>query len=193
MKLLRIAFYALAALVGVALVVGLFLPTSAHVERSVATAASPGTVFGIVNGFRRFNEWSPWFDLDPQARYTYAGPERGVGARMSWTSEQPDVGAGSQEIVAVEPDRSVTTRLDFGPQGQATARLDITPAADGSRITWIFDTSFEDDFLGRYFGLFFDRWIGADYEKGLARLKALAESTPPAGLPAESPTDQPPP
>lgn len=29
-------------------------------------------------------------------------------------------------------------------------------------------------------GLFFDRWIGADYEMGLARLKAVAEATPPA-------------
>jgi hypothetical protein len=179
-RLLRIVFFAVAALVGLILVVGLFLPTTAHVERSIVTGASPDTVYGIVSGFRRFNEWSPWFDLDPQAQYTYTGPESGVGATMAWASDPSKAGSGTQEIVAVEPGRSVTTRLDFGPQGQATAQMTIEPDGAGSRVTWAFDTSFEGDFLGRYFGLFFDRWIGADYEKGLARLKAIAEATPAA-------------
>lgn len=178
MKVLRVFFYSLAGLLALLLVVGLFLPTSVHVERSTTTTASPSTVYGIVNGFGRFNEWSPWFDLDPKARYTYSGPQSGVGARMEWTSEQPDVGAGSQEIVAVEPGRSVTTRLDFGTQGEALSKLAIEPEGEGSRITWSFDTSFEGDFLGRYFGLLFDHWIGTDYGKGLERLKALAEAAP---------------
>jgi len=42
----------------------------------------------------------------------------------------------------------------------------------------------EGDYFGRYFGLLFDRLIGADYEKGLARLKALAER---ASAPAAAP------
>lgn len=180
MKALRGLFFGAVALVGLLLVVGVFLPTSAHVERAIVTSASPATVYEIVSGFGRFNEWSPWFELDPQAEYTYAGPPSGVGARLSWTSEKPDVGSGSQEIVAVEPGRKVTTRLDFVGQGQATSTMTIEPEGTGSRVTWAFDTSFEGDFLGRYFGLLFDRWIGADYEKGLARLKALAEATPAA-------------
>jgi hypothetical protein len=47
----------------------------------------------------------------------------------------------------------------------------------GSRVVGM-DSSFEDDYLGRYFGLFFDKLIGKDYEKGLAKLKALAEAGP---------------
>jgi uncharacterized protein YndB with AHSA1/START domain len=180
MKLLKGIFFAAVALVGALLVVGLFLPTSAHVERSIVTSAAPDTVYGIASGFGRFNEWSPWFELDSQAAYTYSGPASGVGARMAWTSDKPDVGSGSQEIVAVEPGRKVTTRLDFGEQGQATSTLTIEPDGAGSRVTWAFDTSFEGDFLGRYFGLLFDRWIGAGYEKGLARLKAVAEAAPAA-------------
>jgi len=55
----------------------------------------------------------------------------------------------------------------------------IEPATGGgSRITWSFDTSFEGNFAGRYFGLLLDRMIGSDYEKGLGRLKALAEAPP---------------
>jgi hypothetical protein len=99
---------------------------------------------------------------------------------LSWVGDPSKMGSGSQEITAIDPGRSVTTRLDFGAQGQATATMTIEPEGSGSRITWAFDTSFEDNFLGRYFGLFFDRWIGADYERGLAKLKVVAEAAPPA-------------
>ena len=35
-----------------------------------------------------------------------------------------------------------------------------------------------DSFLARYFGLLFDRWVGGDYELGLANLKQFAASQP---------------
>jgi len=191
--------YVALALIALVVAVGLFLPTSAHVERSVSTAANPATVYGIVSGFKRFNEWSPWFDLDPKTRYSYAGPATGVGARMTWSSDQRAVGSGSQEIVAVEPDKKVRTRLNLGAQGTATSTLTIAPEGTGSRVTWAFDTSFEGNFPGRYVGLMFDRRIGRDYEKGLARLKSLAEAepvtapaAPQAGAPAPSPRPTPP-
>jgi hypothetical protein len=193
MKLLKGLFYAVLALLAAVLVVGLFLPKSAHVERSIATTAAPEAVYGIVSGFKRFNEWSPWSDLDPNTRYTYAGPESGVGAKMAWASDKPDVGAGSQEITAVEPGRSVTTKLDFGSQGISTSTLTITPEGSGSRIVWAFDADFTGNFLGRYFGLMFDKFIGKDYEKGLARLKALAETAPavaPQPVEPSTPTGQ---
>ncbi len=180
MKVIRRVLYALVALFALLLVVGLLLPNSAHVERAITTTASPDTVYGIVNGFARFNQWSPWADLDPKTRYSYSGPPTGVGAKMAWASDKAEVGSGSQEILAVEPGRTVQTRLDFD-SNVATSTMRIEPATGGgSRITWSFDTSFEGNFAGRYFGLLFDRMIGADYDKGLARLKALAEASPPA-------------
>lgn len=191
MRFARGLLYSLACLAVLLLAAGLFLPKSAHVERSVVTTASADTVFGIVNGFARFNEWSPWVDEDPATKYTFSGPPTGVGAKMSWTSDKPEVGKGSQEIIAVEPGRSVTTQLDFGDQGRATSRIDLAGEAGGTRITWSFDTSFEDDYFGRYFGLFFDRLIGADYEKGLARLELLAESLPAAPEAAVQPSPRP--
>jgi uncharacterized protein YndB with AHSA1/START domain len=175
MKILKGLLVVVVALVALFLVIGLFLPKNAHVERSIATTASPDAVYGIVSGFRRFNEWSPWAGLDPQARYTFSGPATGVGARMEWSSDKPEVGSGSQEITAVEPGRSVTMRLDFAGQSSATSTMVIEPAAGGSLVRWSFDTSYESNFAMRYLGLLFDGMIGADYEKGLSRLKSLAE------------------
>jgi len=170
------------ALIGVAFV----LPGAAHVERSVTIARPASEVFAVVNSYRRFNEWSPWAAKDPTAVYTVSGPLSGVGARQSWHGSPKTVGSGSQQIVQSQPDESVTTALDFGDRGQATARFLLAPADKGTRVTWTLDTQaplaldakIVWNAIGRYIGLFMDSMVGPDYETGLARLKALVETFP---------------
>ena len=183
MKILQGLFFLLLGLVALFFVTGLFLPKTAHIERSITTTASPETVYGLIDGFKRFNEWSPWAGLDPNTKYTYSGPETGVGARMEWVSANPDVGNGSQEVIAVEPGQRVTSKLDFGMDNPTTATISVVPESTGTRVTWTLDTDFSGSLLGRYFGLVLDRMVGPDYEKGLAQLKAVAESTTPANAP----------
>jgi uncharacterized protein YndB with AHSA1/START domain len=183
MKILRGLFFVLLGLASLLFVTALFLPKAAHLERSMTTSASPDTVYGLVDGFQRFNEWSPWANIDPATKYTYSGPETGVGARMEWASANPDVGNGSQEVIAVEPGQRVTSKLDFGMDNPTTATISLVPEGTGTRVTWTLDTDFSGSLLGRYFGLALDRMVGPDYEKGLAQLKALAESTTPANAP----------
>ena len=158
--------------------IALFLPNTVHVERSTVIAAPAATVFTLVNGFVRFNQWSPWADLDPATAYTYDGPTAGVGAKMTWASDDPDVGAGSQEVVASTPWQEVRTRIDFVGEGRADSTLRLAPAAGGVEVTWSFDVDLGFNLVGRWFGLMFDALIGPDYEKGLGRLKTLAESLP---------------
>ncbi|HEX9208388.1 MAG TPA: SRPBCC family protein [Steroidobacteraceae bacterium] len=175
------------ALVALFFIVALLLPRTAHVERSVSTTAAPETVYGLVNGFARFNDWSPWSKLDPKTRYTYSGPVTGVGARMEWTSASPDVGNGSQEVIAVEPNRSVTNRLDLGMGSPTTSTVSLAPEGSGTRITWTLDVDLAGSLVGRYFGLMLDRMVGPDYERGLQQLKAVAESETPVAAPTAAP------
>ncbi len=180
MKVVKTLLKLLLILVVVTGVVGLFLPSSAHVDRSVLIQAPQATVFVLINGFGNFNRWSPWYDRDPNTEFTYEGPEYGVGAKMRWSSERRDVGSGSQEIVASEPYELVRTHLDFGKQGTAQAYFELEKVDGGTEITWSFDTEFGRDLVGRYLGLMLDRMVGADYEAGLVNLKNLAESMPKA-------------
>ncbi len=144
------------------------------VERSVTIAAPPDKVYAVAGSLRRFNEWSPWAGLDPAAEYSFEGPEQGVGQKMSWTSNKPDVGSGSQTVTEAVPNEKVVTELDFGEMGQATATLTLEPATVGTIVTWGFRSE-NDGVLERWMSLMFDRWIGPDYEKGLANLKMLVE------------------
>ena len=168
----------LVTLIALLAVVGFLLPDDAHVERSAVINAPECTVFAQLTDFRRFNEWSPWVGIDPNTQYTFSDPSYGPGATMSWTSDHRNVGSGTQEIKSVDPYKEVQVALDFGDQGQADAFYRLSPEGEGTRITWGFDTSFEGNILGRYFGLFMDSMVGASYDEGLAKLKAIAEGLP---------------
>ncbi|MEJ2084280.1 MAG: SRPBCC family protein [Acidobacteriota bacterium] len=167
----------LVVLVGI---IGVFLPDSVHVERSVVIDAPQATVFVLINGFKNFNRWSPWYARDPNAEFSYEGPEQGVGARMTWASVETDLGSGSQEIVDSKPSELVRTHLDFGQRGTAEATFELRAVDGGTEVTWGFDTEFGWDLMGRYYGLFIDRLVGTDYEQGLEGLKEFAESLPAA-------------
>lgn len=169
----------LVGLVGLLLIVtgGAFLlPQVAHVERSTVMAVSPEEVFSIVNDLTRFNEWSPWAKLDPKAKYTIDGAPSGVGAKMSWTSEDSGVGNGSQEIVESVPFKTLRTKLDFGDKGIAIATFSFEAVEGGTKVVWGFDSDLGMNPVARYVGLTFDSMIGKDYESGLASLKAIVES-----------------
>jgi effector-binding domain-containing protein len=165
-------------------VTGLFLPRQVHVERSIAVGRPAATVFTLLNSYRQFNQWSPWARLDPDAQFNWSGPESGVGARLSWMGDPALVGAGWQEITESIPYRRIAMDLDFGAQGQASSYFEIRGDQVGSLVIWGFDTDvtegtgFFSGLLGRYFGLFFDRWIGKDYEQGLLAFKEFAETLP---------------
>ena len=181
MKIIKRLVLAIAALLVVVILVSFALPRHPVVLRTIAVAAPPETIFPLVSDLRRFNEWSPWFARDPAADYTFTGPVDGVGQTMNWTSKVPEVGSGRQTITRVDPPKEVAMQLDFGEQGAATATVRLEPDGGMTKVTWSLsaDTGFNP--VMRYMGLMFDKWIGPDYEKGLARLKVIAETPAPAG------------
>jgi effector-binding domain-containing protein len=163
---------------------GYLLPRQVHIERSIVVERPASMMFELLNSYRYFNEWSPWAKRDPKAQFIISGPDSGVGARMSWVGEPHLVGSGWQEIVASKPYELINIKLDFDAQGLADTGFALTAQGDATRVTWFFDSdltegvNFLDSFLARYFGLLFDRWVGGDYEQGLANLKKFAEYLP---------------
>jgi ribosome-associated toxin RatA of RatAB toxin-antitoxin module len=173
MKWIKRLVVAVVVLAAIVVAVGLMLPSTVHVERSTVIAAPATAVFPYVNNYRLFNSWSPWAKKDPDTRYTFSGPESGVGAKLGWESKT--LGNGSQAIVESETDRRVKVALDFGGMGKATATYTLSAEANGTKVTWAFDEDFGNNLLARYFGLLFERFIGEDYEQGLANLKTMVE------------------
>jgi effector-binding domain-containing protein len=182
MKVLKWLLIILVALIATFAGVGFVLPDSTHVERAIVINAKPATVFAVLDGFRQFNKWAPWAEVDPKTQYAYEGPVAGVGAKESWKSDNPDVGFGSQEILEATMPSKIRNRLVFGDfTSENYATFTLSPegeAGEGTRVVWGYDSSFHGNIVYRYFGLAMDGMLGADYEKGLAKLKAFVESLP---------------
>ncbi len=156
------------------LAVMLILPSETHVQRSIVITAPSNEVFEQVNSMRKFQNWSPWAKLDPEAQYQFSGPDSGVDSKVAWTSAHPDVGNGAQWIVESLPGQRVRMALEFeGFDDLSYAYIELKEVAGGTEVTWGFDSQFSG--MAKFFGLFMDGMLGPTYEEGLANLKQMVE------------------
>lgn len=58
---------------------------------------------------------------------------------------------------------------------KSTGAFELTPQADGVKVVWSDAGDLGMNPLSRWFGLFLDRMIGPDFEKGLSNLKRNLE------------------
>lgn len=189
MRILRNIILIIIAIIVIAVAVAYLLPQKVQVARSTDIAAPPSTVFPLVADLRQNGKWSPWLGLDPNIKVTFSGAEVGVDQKMSWESDHPNVGKGSQTVIAYEPESKVATALDFGAAGRAIATTTVEPAGEGgSRVTWGFETDLGMNPVARYFGLAMEGMIAPDFEKGLAKLKEVAEAEAAAAAPVQPDT-----
>ena len=172
--------YSVFALLLLLVVVGFLLPRKHQVDVSVEVNAPPATLFALVNDFRHHREWSPWKDIDPEARIEYTGEPSGVGATMSWNGVA--LGSGTQTIIASRPFEHIEIALNPGEDGEARAWFTFTPGMRSTLVTWSFEVDYGFNVVGRYFAPVLGGIVARDYQNGLIGLKALAESLPPDGI-----------
>lgn len=150
----------------------------AHFEMSRSTTinAPADRVHSLLNDFREWQQWSPWEGLDPDLKRTFTGPATGVGSHYAWAGNKK-AGEGTMEITESTPS-SVAIDLEFLKPFKASnvTAFDLTEAGSGTtRVNWTM-TGTRGLIMGLMGKLFFDKAIGKDFDKGLAQLKAAAES-----------------
>ena len=175
-RALAIAAAVIVVLVGGVLVAASLQPDALVVSRSTTIQAPPEAIYPLIADFKRWRAWSPYEDKDPGMRRSFAGAESGVGAAYAWEGDG-EVGAGRMEIVEAAPPGRVTLQLDFSRPFEAHNSVDFTlaPKPGGTEAAWTMRGPMP--FLSKVMCLFIDmdQMIGADFEKGLANLKAVAE------------------
>ncbi len=119
MKLLFRSLLLLAVLLVIFLIVGMMLPESLQLQRSIVINKKADSVYPYVSNFHLRNQWSPWAKIDKAIVYKFEGEEQGVGAIMHWSSDHPQVGKGSQKIIQATADQYVKSVLVFSGMGKA--------------------------------------------------------------------------
>lgn len=177
MKVLKKILIGFGVFILLLVLVSFFLPSKVHVERSREFAVKSEVLFPYFNNYHLWNKWNPWFELDPNMKLSYAGPEAGEGAYYSWDSYVREAGSGSMLITISKPNELVINQLEFKGQGSAMSKASFaTTASGGTKLTWSLDSDMGMNPIAKYMGVFFmDKMIGASYEKGFNNLQTLVE------------------
>jgi len=122
------------------------------------------------------NTWNPFVEPDPAIKIAYSGPDSGKGAAHTW-SGNGKVGEGRIEITDAAPSSRVTMRLDMLKPMKASNLVEFTlqPTGDSTAVSWAM--SGRQPFMAKLMTVFIDcdKMVGSQFEKGLGKLKAIAE------------------
>ena len=178
MKALKYLGLGIGGLIVLAFVIGFFLPQHIHVERSAVIGMDQSTMYAYLQNPKNFMDWSPWNEVDPSIEVKYFGPETGVGAGYSWTSEDPMVGEGTWTIARSEPMSKIEVDIKFGEDGGGLSTYKLEPSGEGTKITWMMDSDMGFWPIGRYFGLMIESSLPPMYERGLVLLDSVVAAMP---------------
>ncbi len=145
-----------------------------RVSRSALISAPPQALYEQVNNLRRWNAWSPWARLDPNAKNDFAGPKEGAGAIMRWAGNSK-VGEGAMMITESTPVELVRLRLDFLKPFKATntAEFAFMPQGQQTLVTW--SMAGRKNFISKLMGLIMncEKMVGKQFDQGLRNLEEV--------------------
>lgn len=145
------------------------------VTRSVEVNVERSVCHALVNDFHEWTKWSPWEDADPDLQRDYSGPASGIGARYGWSGNRK-AGKGSMEITSSTAEE-IRIHLVFEKPWKAENPVvfRFAPTDAGTRVTWTM--SGHNRGAAAVFAkvVNMDKLLGKDFERGLSRLKAVAE------------------
>ncbi|MEL6920617.1 MAG: SRPBCC family protein [Pseudomonadota bacterium] len=166
---LTIGAIAVAAIVAVPFV----LPSSRTVERSAIIEAPAEKVFALVASNEGYQSFNPYKVKDDKLKITMHGPSSGVGSGFAFDGKD---GKGTQTIIALEENKSVTMQIDLGPMGKPVSKFTLVPTNGNTEVTWTTRSDFGFNPIGRVVGLFLDGMLGPVYELGLDELNKAAQA-----------------
>ncbi len=168
MKSMRTFLFVITLLVLTFFLLAAILPDSYHVERRVAIAASPDTVFNQINELENWENWNPNM---PEMQFNDI--PKGAGARQEW--ETPKGGKGYLEIKRAIPGEIIQAQMRFPGYDTFETNWMLRPAGDSTYITWGMDFGGLEYPLGRYSGVLTNKRMQANIHMGLQNLKAHLE------------------
>ncbi len=169
---LRLTLIIIGAIIFIIMVIPVFLPDEATVEDTTEIKASPEIVFNEVNTLRNWKSWSP-FEDDSTMIDKYSGPDKGVGAKRTWTSRH--LGNGNMVITKSVPGQLIETKLDFGAPGAAEGRWTFTSKHGETQVEWQLHILRLQYPFGKWLGLIMNKMMTPVLEKGLHDLKTKIE------------------
>lgn len=141
-----------------AVIVGVFLPSHAHIERSIDISHNPRHIYDVLNNFRRFQDYAggELRAQDPNVKFSLSGPAYGPGATLSWQGNDV-IGNGKlvnkSGNIDLAGNSKVTWDITNDWRGEnKTFSFEVTPRQGQrvSSVTWSYDVDYGWNLIDRY-------------------------------------------
>ena len=124
-------------MIAIFLIVVALQPSDFHMERTATVPAPAPVVFEQVNDFHKWEAWSPWAKLDPNAKIGFEGPPSGTGTIMTWSGNDK-VGEGKMTLTESRPNELVKINVEIMKpmEGSSISEFTFKPEGDQTAVTW---------------------------------------------------------
>jgi hypothetical protein len=174
MRILKIIGLSLAAIVLLIAIVGLFLPSTISIERSIVINASAEKTYEQVNTLKNWEQWNPFLKMDPQAKVIYNTIPTGPGATYTWIGKE--IGEGTMTILKSTPFSLIEFQLEFKGQGLSQSEIRFNPeGTNATKVTWAFSSDIGNNPFSRVFWTFGTAMMKDAFDGGLKDLKTQSE------------------
>jgi effector-binding domain-containing protein len=176
MKTILKIFYWLLGIIALLVITSFLLPKAYKVERITFIKSNPDIIYKLTSNFQQWHLWAPWTkDTDSTVIFTMEGPAAQVGT--SWKWEGKVLGNGEMVLSELIPGQLVAYDLAFDHgKYKSKGKIVIENLEDSAKVSWLDEGDLGYNPVSRYMGLFMGKMMGPDFEKGLAKLKTVAET-----------------
>jgi len=151
-------------------IVAIILPSAYHAEKVGLVSCTPDEAFDSIDDVRAWPQWTVWSPKhDESLKYSFPGPDKGVGATAAWTSDQ--MGDGRRVVTVTDK----PTRFEFDlyfQQGSEPAHstMLLSATSEGTKIHWSMDGDMGFFLPGRLMRPLMEKMVESAYHDSLRGL-----------------------
>ena len=179
MKILKILVIIVVIIVAIPLLVGLFGKKDYSVVEEISINKPLSEVFEYVKYLKNQDNFSKWASMDPDMTKEFRGTDGEVGFVSGWRSEDPSVGSGEQEILAMEEGKRIDYAMRFFEpfEGSDKAYFEFESLNDNQTLVrWGFEGHMDFPMNSMIVFMGMEKMIGDDFKIGLKNLKEIVEN-----------------
>lgn len=148
-------------------------PSDFSYAQSTVIKADRDDVHEWVGDMKKWNEWGPWKEEDPEMKTTYSEKTTEAGGWQSWTG--PKAGEGKMEFTKVSETEGVEYRIWFNEKDTGVGGIKYEDAEGGTKVTWWWKGPAGYP-LERWFHKLAGSMMDDMFNKGLSNLKGKVEA-----------------
>lgn len=126
-----------------------------QIKKTITVNGNIEETFNMVKYLNNFPKWSPFLAQDPSQNYEIKGTDGTVGAQYHWSGNKGK-DLGYQEIIKIEPNKSIAMKCDIQKpfKAQPTFDYNFEQSSNGIKVTQDFklESGLVDAFFMWLFG-----------------------------------------